>query len=147
MTKEIIKNTRVTDYTEINAPIDVVWKDLTHFDEYDWDPEIQKVEVLTPDIRGIGMKTQWKFVNLKNEEILQQELIVEWNPPNYYSYRPLNSPASLTVSFILKPIEKGTLAILTKCFDKDNDHIQQVEKVTSKQMQMLKKSSEAKAKK
>ncbi|MHA1916866.1 MAG: SRPBCC family protein [Candidatus Ranarchaeia archaeon] len=147
MPKEIIKKTRVTDLIEINAPIEVVWKDLTHFEEYDWDSDIQKVEILTPEIRGVGMKTRWKFENHLGEEHLQIEEIMEWNPPNYYTYKPHNAPSPRIITWILKPTEKGTLAIVTKLFENHEPNLEKIEKVTVKQMQKIKKSSEEKAKK
>ncbi|MHA2060107.1 MAG: SRPBCC family protein [Candidatus Ranarchaeia archaeon] len=145
MVEEIVKNTRVTDYVEIDAPIEVVWKDLTHFVEYDWDPEIQKIKILTPEVKGVGMKTQWEFVDIRGDQVQQVEEIVEWNPPYYYSYRPQGIQHPLVVTFVLKPVEKGTFVILTKRFDDDMPHIKKVEDITKEQMRKLKASSEAKA--
>ena len=140
---EVILKTRSTGFIKVSAPPKSVWKLLTHFEDFDFDPNIKDVEILTPDIRGVGMKTRWRFTDGEKERV-QLEEIVEWNPPNYYTFKPHNAPTPRLVSFILQPISTGTLVILTKKFEQDEPNMEKIDNNTKRQLLELKKSAEEK---
>ncbi|MHA2059650.1 MAG: SRPBCC family protein [Candidatus Ranarchaeia archaeon] len=138
----IIKDTRVTRTIDVPAPLEVVWKILTDFEAFpEIDPVFQKVEFLTKQKQGIGTTTLWKFTKPDQTLVERVEIITEFKPMEYYTYRVLTGAPPKDCTLIFQPIEEGVRIIFTELLNYENPNVEKVGEAMFAELQMVQKKA------
>ena len=129
MAVDYSKDTRVVVIVEFDAPLDLVWTlvaDLERIPEFD--ARFADIKFLTSQKKGIGTLTLWESEDKAGRTRDRVELITEYKPLEYYTYRVLKGAEPKDCTFLFQRIPTGTRVIYTAHFKQevqDPEHYRQ----------------------